>query len=326
MFPCIGNILNLIFRKGDTMIIYILKRILGLIPVMIGVTFMIFFIMNLTPGDPARMILGEEAEKDSLEELREEMGLNEPLIMQYGKYMLNLIKGDMGISYKTETSVAGEISTRFPYTLRLAIFAIFISLIISVPLGVISAMKQNTPIDGFSMLFALAGISMPSFWLGLLFILIFSVSLGWLPSGGASDFKSYIMPALTLGTATMASITRTTRSSFLEVIRQDYIRTAKAKGLKKRIIIIKHALRNALIPTITVAGLEVGIMLGGAVVTETIFSWPGIGRLMVNSIKAKDTPMVLGCIIIFSLCFSIVNLLVDILYAYIDPRIKSQYQ
>ena len=305
---------------------YILKRILGLIPVMVGVTFMIFFIMNLTPGDPARMILGEEAEQASLEKLREEMGLNEPLLVQYGKYMLGLAKGDMGISYKTETSVIGEIITRFPYTLKLAVFAILISVSISIPLGVISAIKHNTPIDGVSMLFALVGISMPSFWLGLLFILVFSVSLGWLPSGGASGFTSYIMPALTLGTATMASITRTTRSSFLEVIRQDYIRTAKSKGLKKSVVIIKHALRNALIPTVTVAGLEVGIMLGGAVVTETIFSWPGIGRLMVSSIKAKDTPMVLGCIIVFSICFSIVNLLVDILYAYIDPRIKSQYQ
>lgn len=308
------------------MIKYIFKRMIGLIPVIIGVTLLIFLIMNLTPGDPVKMMLGVEADQESIDRVKEEMGLNDSIFVQYGRYMLNLLRGDMGVSYKDGESVSAEIAQRFPETLKLAIFSILISLVISIPLGVASAIKQNSIIDGFSTLLALVGISMPSFWLGLLLILLFSVKMGILPTGGSVGFLSFIMPGLTLGTATMASITRTTRSSMLEVIRQDYIRTARAKGIKKSVLITKHALRNALIPTVTVAGLEVGVMLGGAVVTETIFSWPGIGRLMVNAIKSKDTPMVLGCVIVFSICFSIVNLIVDILYAYIDPRIKSQYQ
>lgn len=305
---------------------YIIKRLLQLIPVIIGVTFIVYFIISFTEGDPATIILGNGATPESVKELREEMGLDKPVIVQYANYLKDLVTGDMGISYTTKNPVIQEIAARFPNTLKLTICSIIVSIVISIPVGIISATRQYSIFDSVGMVCALIGISMPSFWLGLLLIILFSVNLGWLPSGGADSLKSLILPAITLGVASTATITRTTRSSMLEVIRQDYIRTAKAKGVNKKVVIRKHALRNALIPTVTVTGLEFGFLLGGAVLTETVFSWPGIGRLMVESIQKKDTPTVLGCIVIFSVCFSIVNLLVDILYAYIDPRIKSQYQ
>jgi len=296
-----------------------------LLPVLLGVTFLVFSIISLTPGDVATMILGQGATQESVAELRTEMGLDEPLIVQYGKYLGNLVRGDMGISYATKKPVVEEILSRFPNTLTLAFFSILVSILISIPIGVISAVKQYSSFDNLGMIFALIGISMPSFWLGLILIIVFSLTLGWFPSGGADQLRSIVLPALTLGVASTASIARTTRSSMLEVIRQDYIRTAKAKGLGNTMVILKHALRNALIPTLTVIGLEFGELLGGAILTETVFSWPGIGRLMVESIQRKDTPMVLGCIIVFSVAFSVVNLLIDILYTFIDPRIKSTY-
>jgi peptide/nickel transport system permease protein len=307
------------------MLRYIFRRLVLLIPVMIGVIFLVFFIINLTPGDVASMILGDGATEARIAALREQMGLNDPLIVQYGRYMADLLRGDLGDSYSTGRSVAGEIAQRFPNTLKLTISAIFLSVVISIPIGVISATRQYSIFDNVGMIVALVGISMPSFWTGLILIIIFSLHLGWFPSGGLAGFRSLILPAFTLAIASTASITRTTRSSMLEVIRQDYINTAKAKGVNRRTVINKHALRNALIPAVTVIGLEFGVLLGGAVLTETVFSWPGIGRLMVDSIQRKDTPMVLGCVIVFSLSFSIVNLIIDILYAFIDPRIKSNY-
>lgn len=308
------------------MIKYILNRLLMLIPVIIGVTFLVFFIISLTPGDVAAMIIGDGATQEAIQELRVEMGLNDPLIVQYGRYMKELLTGNMGESYATGKAVFSEVASRFPNTFKLTILSILVSIIISIPIGVVSATRQYSIFDSLGMILALIGISMPSFWLGLILIIIFALNLGWFPSGGAEGFKSVILPAITLGVASTASITRTTRSSMLEVIRQDYIRTAKAKGVSYKKVIKKHALKNALIPAITVIGLECGVMLGGAVLTETVFSWPGIGRLMVESIQRKDTPMVLGCIITFSVCFSIVNLVIDILYAYIDPRIKANYE
>ncbi len=296
-----------------------------LFPVMIGVIFLVFFIINLTPGDVASMILGDGATEERIADLREQMGLDDPLIVQYGRYMADLLTGDLGKSYSTGRSVAGEIGQRFPNTLKLTISAVFLSVIISIPIGVISATRQYSIFDNVGMIVALVGISMPSFWTGLILIIIFSLHLGWFPSGGLSGLRSLVLPAFTLAIASTASITRTTRSSMLEVIRQDYVNTAKAKGVSRRTVINKHALRNALIPAVTVIGLEFGVLLGGAVLTETVFSWPGIGRLMVDSIQRKDTPMVLGCVIVFSLSFSIVNLIIDILYAFIDPRIKSNY-
>lgn len=308
------------------MIKYVIKRLLMLIPVIIGVTFLVFFIISLTPGDVAAMIIGEGATQESIQELREEMGLDDPIIVQYGRYMGSLLTGDMGDSYATGKAVSSEVGSRFPNTFKLTVLSILISIAISIPIGVISATKQYSIFDNLGMVLALVGISMPSFWLGLILIIIFALKLGWFPSGGADSMVSVILPALTLGVASTASITRTTRSSMLEVVRQDYIRTAKAKGVSNKKVIRKHALKNALIPAITVIGLEFGVMLGGAILTETVFSWPGIGRLMVESIQRKDAPMVLGCIITFSVCFSIVNLIIDILYAYIDPRIKANYQ
>lgn len=305
---------------------YIFKRLLMLIPVVIGVSFMVFFIMSLAPGDTARMILGEDAPEEALEEFREEQGLNDPVLVQYGNYMIKLVKGDLGESYKTGRPVRTEIFSRFPDTLRLAFWGMVFAVVLSIPIGIISATKQYSAIDSVSMVFALLGVATPNFWLGLLLIIVFSLHLRWFPSAGAEGWRSLILPVITLGTGCMANITRTTRSSMLEVIRQDYIRTAKAKGVSHKVTIWKHALKNALIPVVTVIGLQFGSLLGGAVLTETVFAWPGVGTYLVNSIKAKDTPAVLGCVIIFSICFSIVNLLVDILYAFIDPRIKSKYK
>jgi peptide/nickel transport system permease protein len=304
---------------------YIFKRNVMLLPVLLGVTFLVYLIISLTPGDVAAMMLGQGATKESVAALRHEMGLNDPIIIQYGRYLGRLLHGDMGLSYATQKPVVEEILSRFPNTLALAFCSILVSIAISIPVGVISAVKQYSLVDNLGMVLALIGISMPSFWLGLILIIVFALGLGWFPSGGADQLKSIVLPALTLGVASTASIARTTRSSMLEVIRQDYIRTAKAKGLGNVTVILKHALRNALIPTLTVIGLEFGELLGGAILTETVFSWPGIGRLMVESIQRKDTPMVLGCIIVFSVAFSVVNLLIDILYAFVDPRIKTSY-
>lgn len=306
---------------------YVIKRLLMLIPVIIGVSFLVFFIMSLAPGDPARTILGENAPIEAVEALREELGLNDPLLTRYANYMLDLLHGDLGESYKSGRPVFGEIVARFPATLKLAFWGMVFAVALSIPIGIISATRQYSITDSVSMIFALLGVATPNFWLGLMLIIAFSLHLGWFPSGGAdSGWRSLVLPVITLGTGCMANITRTTRSSMLEVIRQDYIRTAKAKGVPKNKVINKHALKNALIPVVTVIGLQFGSLLGGAVLTETVFSWPGVGTLLVNSIKAKDTPAVLGCVIVFSICFSIVNLCVDLLYAYIDPRIKSKYK
>ncbi|TCO69345.1 ABC transporter permease [Marinisporobacter balticus] len=307
------------------MLKYILRRLLMLIPVMMGVTFLVYFIISLTPGDAASIILGDGATEEAVIELREKMGFNDPIILQYTNYIKGLLSGDMGISYDTGKNVSTEIIARFPNTFKLTVIAIFLSVVISIPIGVISATRQYSIFDNIGMILALVGISMPTFWIGLMLIILFSLNFSFFPSGGMDGWKSLILPAFTLAIASTAGITRTTRSSMLEVIRQDYINTAKAKGVSRKVVIRKHALKNALIPAITVIGLEFGVLLGGAVLTETVFAWPGIGRLMVQSIQTKDTPMVLGCVIVFALSFSIVNLIIDILYAYIDPRIKANY-
>lgn len=297
-----------------------------LIPVILGVTFIVFSIMYMTPGDPAQMMLGENAPEEAVEALREEMGLNDPFLVQYFRFIGNAARGNFGRSYISKKEVVPEIIGRFPATLQLAFFGVLIAIIIGIPVGIISATRQYSIFDSVSMFFALLGVSMPNFWQGLMLILIFAVNLRWLPSSGYGSFQHIILPALTLGTSAAAIITRMTRSSMLEVIRQDYIRTARAKGVAENKVIIKHALKNALIPVITVVGLQFGYLLGGAVLTETVFSWPGIGRLLVEAIRQKDTPMVQACVIFIAVTFSIVNLAIDILYAFIDPRIKSQYK
>ncbi|MGO5023037.1 nickel ABC transporter permease [Lawsonibacter sp. LCP25S3_G6] len=279
-----------------------------------------------TPGDPAQIILGENATEEALANLREEMGLNDSFFVQYSRFIINAVQGDFGRSYQSNRVVFDEIFSRFPATLQLAGIGVLLSVLIGIPVGVISATKQYSFFDNTSMVFALIGVSMPNFWQGLMLIMLFSVWLGILPSGGYGDWTYFILPAITLGTSSAGSIARMTRSSMLEVIRQDYIRTARAKGVLEKNVVYKHALKNALIPIITVVGLQFGYLLGGAVLTETVFSWPGIGRLLVDSIKQKDTPMVQGLVVFIAVTFSIVNLCIDILYSYVDPRIKSQYK
>ena len=308
------------------MLKYIGRRLLMLIPVLLGVTFIVFSIMYMTPGDPAQLILGESAPPEAVAELRTDMGLDDPFIVQYGRFIMNAVQGDFGKSYTTKRDVFSEIFARFPNTLKLAGVGVALAIAIGIPVGIISATRQYSVLDNVSMIGALLGVSMPNFWLGLMLILFFSVNLGVLPSSGSESFLHIILPAVTLGTGSAAIITRMTRSSMLEVIRQDFIRTARAKGVAEKKVINKHALKNALIPVITVVGLQFGYLLGGAVLTETVFSWPGVGRLLVEAIRQKDTPTVLASVVFMATTFSFVNLLVDVLYAYVDPRIKSQYQ
>lgn len=306
---------------------YILKRLLMMIPVLLGVSLVVFTMMFFTPGDPARIILGADAKQADIENKREELGLNEPFITQYVNYVKNIVtKGDFGTSYSTGRPVTEEIVQRFPTTLRLAGMSILLSVIIGIPAGIIAATKQYSAFDHIGTLISLIGVSMPPFWMGLVLIILFSVTLGWLPASGFYGPAYWILPTITVGTASAATIMRMTRSSMLEVVGQDYMRTARAKGVSERIAILKHALYNALIPIITVVGLQFGGLLGGAVLTESIFSIPGIGKLMVDSIKEKNFPMVQGGVLFIAIVFSFVNLAVDLLYAYVDPRIKSQYK
>lgn len=309
------------------MIRFILKRILALIPVLLGVSFIIFCLLYFTPGDPAEYMLGMDATEENIQELREELGLNEPFLVQYFNYIKNIVLHfDFGKSYTTKQSVTIELLQRVPATVTLAVLSVAFATIIGVVTGVIAAVKQYSIFDKLATIFALTGVSMPNFWTGLMLIIIFSVKLGWLPPSGFSTPMHWILPALTVGMASSATIMRQTRSAMLEVIRQDYITTARAKVQKEIVIVFRHALRNALIPIITVVGISFGGMLGGAILAESIFSVPGIGKLMVDAISVKNYPMVQGGVLLIAFAFSIVNLLVDILYAFVDPRIKSQYK
>ncbi|MDR0723299.1 MAG: ABC transporter permease [Treponema sp.] len=313
------------------MAVYILKRLLLMIPVLLGVTFIVFFIMNLTPGDPAAIILGDQATAEALAQTREELGLNDPLVIRYVNYVKNMCRGDLGVSYRNKISVWEQVWDKFPNTCILAFAGIIVALLIGIPVGILSAKKQYTLIDTISVVLSLVGVSMPNFWLGLLLSLLFALKLGWLPSQGMGSgfsplLRSIILPAITLGTGVAATVVRMTRSSMLEVIRQDYIFTARSKGITEKEVTRKHMFKNALIPIITAVGLQFGQLLGGAMLTETVFSWPGLGRLMVDSITRKDIPMVMGAVLFLAIMFSLVNLAVDIIYAFVDPRIKSQYK
>ena len=307
------------------MIHYIVRRALMMIPVILAVSFVVYFLMDLAPGDIVTMLAPQDATEVEIEMMREEMGLNGPLIERYFRYIQNLLKGDLGISLSMKRPVMEVFLERFPATLKLAFWSIIVAMIISVPLGIAAATHHRTWVDGISMIASMIGVSMPAFWLGILLILLFSLKLGWLPSGGSSGFSSIILPALTLGTAQAGNLTRITRSSMLEVIRQDYLRTARAKGVSERHVINKHALKNALIPIITILGSTFGNALGGAVVIETVFSWPGVARLTVTAINTRDMTLATGCIIMFTIFLNLTLLLVDIGYAYVDPRIKAQY-
>jgi peptide/nickel transport system permease protein len=313
------------------MVVYILKRLLLMIPVLLGVTFIVFFIMNLTPGDPAAIILGDQATAEALAQTREELGLNDPLVIRYFNYLKNMCRGDLGVSYRNKISVWEQVWDKFPNTCLLAFAGIIIALVIGIPVGIVSAKRQYTAVDTISVVLSLVGVSMPNFWLGLLLSLLFALKLGWLPSQGMGSgffplLRSIVLPAVTLGTGVAATVVRMTRSSMLEVIRQDYIFTARSKGIIEKEVTRNHMFKNALIPIITAVGLQFGQLLGGAMLTETVFSWPGLGRLMVDSITRKDIPMVMGAVLFLAIMFSVVNLAVDIIYAFVDPRIKSQYK
>jgi len=298
-----------------------------MIPVLLGVSLVVFTMMYFSPGDPARIILGDTANEKEVQALRTEMGIDLPFLAQFINYVKKaFLLGDLGTSYTTRRPVTTEIISRFPTTMLLTLLSVFVSTMIGIPAGIISATRQYSIFDNLAMVLALVGVSMPNFWQGLILILIFSVGLGWLPASGFYGPAYWILPAITIGTTSAAVVTRMTRSSMLEVIRQDYIRTARAKGQTESLIVWKHALKNALIPIITVVGLQIGRGLGGAILTESIFSIPGLGKLMVDSIKARNYPVVQGGVLFIAVMFGFINLAVDILYAFVDPRIKSQYR
>ena len=309
------------------MLKFIFKRIVALIPVLLAVSLIIFSLLYFTPGDPAEYILGMEATPENIQALHEKLGLDQPFWVQFYNYVKNLVLHfDLGSSYTTRQSVSIEILQRLPATVILATLSVLFATVVGVTTGVISAVKQYSWFDKIATVFALTGVSMPNFWTGLMLIIFFSVKHNWLPPSGFSSPMHWILPTLTVGMASSATIMRQTRSAMLEVIRQDYITTARAKGQTEFVIVIRHALRNAWIPIITVVGISFGTMLGGAILAESIYSIPGIGKLMVDAISVKNYPMVQGGVLFIAFAFSIVNLLVDILYAFIDPRIRSQYR
>lgn len=304
------------------MLMFILRRLIQTIPVVIGVTFVVFFIMQLVPGDPAVLLAGEGASKETVNAIREQLGLNRPLLVQYFDYLLNVFQGDFGTSLKNSQPVLDEIMVRLPITMELAFFSIIITIVLGMAAGIISAVKPYSLTDTSVMLVALLGISLPSFWFGLMMMYFFSVKLQILPVAGWDSILHVILPALTLGAGGAAIVARMTRSSMLEVIRQDYIRTARAKGLREHVIIYKHALRNALIPVITVVGLQFGALLGGTVLVESIFAINGLGRMIVDAIRMRDLPVVQGGVLAASLIFVIVNLFVDVFYRFFNKRIE----
>lgn len=329
---------------------FILHRFVSLIPTLLGISVLVFFMIHLIPGDPAEMMLGERASEQSLRQVREELGLDKPLYAQYGRFMSRLVRGDLGRAFKTNEKITTEIAERFPATIELSIAAMIIATVLGMTAGIISATRQYSIFDYTSMVFSLVGVSMPIFWLGLVLMIIFSLNLGWLPLSGRLSYdvsletvtRIYLldsvlsrnwpafkdalwhlaMPAFTLSTIPMAIIARITRSSMLEVLRQDYIRTARAKGLAPRVVYLKHGLKNALIPVITVIGLQFGILMGGAILTETIFAWPGIGKWILDAVYARDFNAVQGGTMLVATTFVLINMLVDILYAWVNPRIK----
>jgi len=307
------------------MIRYILKRLVLMIPTIMLTSLLIFWAMSLTGGDPVMTILPENATVEQQNALREEMGLNDPFFVRYFRYIGGIVTGNMGESYVTKLDVFKTFMGRLPMTLALGGTAVIISVIISIPLGIWTALNQNTWKDTAGMVFALFGVSMPNFWLGLMLVLLFSLTLGWFPSGGSGGIQYLVLPAMTVGLGLAALITRTTRSSMLDVLRQDYMTTAKAKGASRRRVIYRHGLRNAMIPIVTAIGMQFSLVMTGSALAEKVFSWPGIGLLVADSITKRDTPMVTGAIILCCILMALINLLVDIIYAYCDPRIKARY-
>lgn len=306
------------------MLRYIIRRLLLSIPILFLVVTLVFFAFQLIPGDPARMYAGEQAPQEQVELVRKEMGLDRPVLVQYTSYLIRLAQGDMGKSLFTRRTVALEIGSRFGNTFKLALAAILVATLLGISMGAVSALNRGRLPDYLVTFTSLFGISIPVFWLGLLMMYLFSVTLGWLPSAGYGTWKHYIMPTISLAVFSLAFIARMTRSALLETLQQDYVRTARAKGVKERMVLLMHSLRNALLPVTTVVGLRFGYMVGGAVITEQVFAWPGLGQLLVLSVGQRDIPLVQGLLLVFAGSFVIVNLLVDVLYASLDPRIRHR--
>jgi peptide/nickel transport system permease protein len=300
---------------------YVLRRLVLAVPTLVGVTLVVFALIRLVPGDPARLVLGLQASEEEVQRLRVQLGLDQPLPVQYARFLARLLQGDLGRSVVTGEPVLREIGARLPATVQLAVTSTVVATLAGVAAGVVSATRQYSWWDYAVMTVALFGISLPVFWLGLMLMLLFSVHLRWLPAGGYGTPAHLVLPTVTLAAFSVAIIARMTRSSLLEVLHQDYVRTAWAKGLSSRAVVLRHALKNALIPVVTVIGLQFGGLLGGAILTETVFAWPGMGRLLVGAIVARDYPVVQGTILVFAALFTLVNLAVDVLYAYVDPRI-----
>jgi peptide/nickel transport system permease protein len=304
------------------MLLLIGRRLLATVPLLLAVSAVVFSFVHALPGDPAVLFLGEEATPENLARFRAKLGFDRPLIVQYGDWLGRALQGDLGRSIRTNQPVVQAIVERLPVTLRLIAFSMVISLAIAVPLGIVSAVKRNSGVDLASTFFALFGFSTPNFWLGLILIYVFALLLRWLPASGFDGVRSLILPSITLGTALAALVTRQLRSGMLEVLRQDYVRTAQAKGLADRMVIGKHALKNALISVVTVIGLQIGALLGNTIITESLFALPGVGRLMIDSVFSRDFFVVQGVILFLAVGYVVANLAVDILYSYLDPRIR----
>ncbi len=305
---------------------YILKRCLLIIPITLGVSFIVFSIMAVTPGDPATMILGNGGTQEEIDRINHELGYDKPFLVRYGDYLYKaIIRQDLGTSYQFKTSVWSNIKQRLPVSFRVTAFSLMVASMVGVPIGVLSAVKQYSLFDTIPTVMALFFAAIPTFWLGMMLMLLFCLKLPLFPATGVSAWKGYVLPSLSLGLPYAAQQLRFARSSMLETIRQDYIRTARAKGAPENIVIWKHALKNALMPIITIIGINFSLILGGAVATETLFSIPGLGSMVVTGIKMKDIPMVMGGIIVLSIICSLIMLIVDLLYALIDPRIRAKY-
>ncbi len=303
---------------------YIVYRLVLTVFVLLGVSIVVFFIIRLIPGDPAELLADQWATKEDIEQLRRDMGLDKPVTVQYLRFMDRILHGDLGNSIITKVPVAEEIAARFPSTLKLAVTGTIIAIVIGTLAGTISAVKPYSVFDNIAMIVALLGVSTPAFWLGLMFILVFSVHLGWFPAMGATTPKHLVLPSLTLGLLTAGVIARQSRSSMLQTLQEDYIVTARSKGLLERVVVYRHAVKNALIPVVTIVGLQFGRLLGGTVLVESVFSWPGMGRLLVDAIFTRDYPIIQGAVLIFAMTFALVNLGVDLLYGSIDPRIRYE--
>ena len=301
---------------------YILKRLMFLVPTVLGVVTLVFFLVHMIPGDPIEVMLGETAQQVDKEKLRSDLGLDKPIAVQYKNFIKGVFTGDLGESYFYNKSVVTIILEKIPATVELSILAMIIAILISLPIGMLSALKKNSYVDTTSMFMSLLGVSMPNFWLGPILIIIFSIQLGLFPVSGRVGFLSIVLPAVTLGTALAAMLSRMTRSSMLDVIGEDYLVAVRAKGAPRRVVIVKHALKNAMIPVITIIGLQFGSLLSGAIITENVFSWPGLGTLFISSIQTRDYPLVQGCVLFFSFSYVIINLLTDLVYAVVDPRIR----